>query len=109
MAVVSKQDDKLIGLAGLRFFEGDAELFYLLDEPYWGQGLATEIGRAVLEYGFETHNFPRIIAVSRPANEKTFRVLDKLGLKFEKSDVIVGVFAHIFQISKEDFEKAANR
>ena len=105
MAVVSKEDGKLIGIAGLRFFEGDAELFYMLDEPYWHKGLATEIGSAILSYGFETHNFPRIIAVTRPANEKTFKVLAKLGLKFEKTEIIVGVFTHIFQISKEEFEK----
>lgn len=104
MAVVSKADDKLIGVAGLRFFEGDAELFYLLDEPYWRKGLATEIGREILRYGFETHNFPHIIAVTRPENKATLRVLEKLGLKFEKSDTIVGVFASIYQISKEDFE-----
>jgi [ribosomal protein S5]-alanine N-acetyltransferase len=105
MAVVYRQEDRLIGVAGLRFFESDAELFYLLDEPYWGRGLATEIGGAVLRYGFATHGFPRIIAVTRPANEKTLRVLDKIGLKFEKSAVIADVFAHIYQISKEEFEK----
>ena len=36
-AVVSKEDNKLIGCAGLRSYEGAAELVYLLDEPYWGK------------------------------------------------------------------------
>lgn len=103
MAVVSKDDNKLIGMAGLRHFEGDAELFYLLDEPYWGQGLATEIGKAILEYGFETFDFPRIIAVTRPSNAATLRVLDKLGLKYEKEDLIAGVRAHIFTLKQGDF------
>ncbi len=104
MAVISKENNKLIGIAGLRYFEGDAELFYLLDEPYWGKGLATEIAKAVLQYGFEVHNFPRIIAATRPANAATLRVLDKLGMNFEKVDVIVGVRAFRYVISQKDFQ-----
>lgn len=105
MAVISKENNKLIGIAGLRYFEGDAEVFYLVDEPYWGKGLATEIAAGILKWGFEKFDFPRIIAVSRPANKATFRVLDKLGMSYEKEDVIVGVRAYIYQISRETFEK----
>ena len=104
MAVISKDNNKLIGVAGLRYYEGDAELFYLLDEPYWGKGLATEIGEAILEYGFETHGFPRIIAVTRPANAATLRVLDKLGLKFEKEDLIQGVRAYKYAVTQKEFQ-----
>jgi RimJ/RimL family protein N-acetyltransferase len=106
MAVVLKEENKLIGVAGLRYFEGDAELFYLLDEPYWNRGLATEIGREILRYGFEKHDFPRIVAVTRPANKATLRVLEKLGFRFEKSDTIIGILADIYQISKEEFEQS---
>lgn len=104
MAVVSKKNNKLIGIAGLRYYEGDAELFYLLDEPYWGKGLATEIGQAVLEYGFETFDFSRIIAVTRPANAASSRVLEKLGLRFEKTDVIEGIRAHRYSVTQKDFQ-----
>lgn len=104
MAVISKENNKLIGVAGLRHFEGDAELFYLLDEPYWGKGLATEIAKAVLNYGFKTHNFPRIIAVTRPANAATLRVLDKLEMSFEKVDLIAGIHALKYTISQKDFQ-----
>ena len=104
MAVISKKNNKLIGVAGLRYYEGDAELFYLLDEPYWGKGLATEIGKAILEYGFEKFDFPRIIAVTRPANAATLRVLDKLGLSFEKEDTVQGVRAFRYAVKQEDFQ-----
>ncbi len=104
MAVISRENNKLIGVAGLRYFEGEAELFYLLDEPYWGQGLATEIARAVLKYGFKMHNFRQIIAVTRPANAATLRVLDKLGMSFEKADVIMDIHALKYTISQKDFQ-----
>lgn len=109
MAVVSRENNKLIGIAGLRYFEGDAEVFYMLDEPYWGKGLATEIASHILAWGFEKFDFPRIIAVTRPANKATLRVLDKLGMKLEKEATIVGVQAHVFQISREDFRSMTNR
>lgn len=105
LAVVLRENGRLIGLAGFRFFEGDAELFYLLDEPHWNQGLATEVGRAVLRYGFETHGFRRVVAFTRPANTTSLRVLEKLGLKFEKTDVVAGVRACVYQITKKDFER----
>ena len=104
MAVISKENNKLIGVAGLRYFEGDAELFYLLDEPYWGKGLATEVAKGILEYGFETFDFPRIIAIARPANAATLRVLKKLGLKFQKEDVIVGIRAFRYAVSQREFQ-----
>lgn len=104
MAVISKENNKLIGVAGLRYFEGDAELFYLLDEPFWGKGLATEVAKAILEYGFETHDFPQIIAVTRPANAATQRVLDKLGMSFEKKDVIAGVPVYRYALTQENFQ-----
>jgi len=50
-AVVGKEDGRLIGCAGLRSYQETAELVYLLDEPYWGRGLATEIARACLRSG----------------------------------------------------------
>lgn len=109
MAVISRQTDKLIGIAGLRCYEGDAEIFYLLDEPYWGKGLATEIGNAILEYGFRKFDFPRIIAVTRPANAATLKVLDKIGLKFIKKDVVQGVRAFKFAVTREDFQSNNTR
>lgn len=102
LAVVDKESNKLIGYAGLRSHEGTAELVYLLDEPYWNKGVATEISRAIIKFGFEVNNFPRIIAMTRPENLASIRVMEKVGMKLEKGDVIYGISAVIYTISKED-------
>lgn len=102
-AVVSKADGEFIGCAGLRSFEGTAELVYLLDEPYWGKGLATEIARACLRYGFEQHNFPCIIAMTRHGNVRSQNVLQKIGMRFEKEDTAFGIFVLLYSISREDY------
>ena len=105
-SVISKEDNKLIGLAGLRKHDDIAELFYVLDESYWGKGLATEIARAVLQAGFHRHNFPRIVAMTRPGNVASRRVLSKLGMHFMGELEIYGIWAVQYEIPKEDFKSS---
>ena len=102
-AVISKVNNKLIGCAGLRSYEGTAELVYLLDDSYWGKGLATEIAGKIIKYGFETREFPQIIAMTRPGNAASRRVMDKLGMRFYKEDTIFDAFVVFYIISKEDY------
>jgi RimJ/RimL family protein N-acetyltransferase len=83
LAAVEKSTGNLIGYGGLRSLEGVPELVYLLDEPYWNQGLATEIGRECLRHGFEDHGFERIVAMTKPDNIASRRVLQKLNMRFE--------------------------
>jgi ribosomal-protein-alanine N-acetyltransferase len=56
-------------------------LVYLLDEPYWNQGIATEIGHECLKYGFEEHGFELIVAMTKPENLASQKVLSKLGMQ----------------------------
>jgi len=53
--------------------------FWLLPVS-WGRGLATEAGRAVLDYGVERLALGRIIGLVDPANAGSIRVLEKLGM-----------------------------
>lgn len=104
--VVDKQTGALIGCAGLRSFENTGEVVYLLDEQYWGKGLATEIAIAAMRYGFETHNFPYIVAFTRPDNIASRRVMEKIGMTFEGEETVFNIFAVRYSITKEDFYKA---
>jgi len=57
--------------------------FWLLP-AYWGTGLATEAGRAVLQYGLEHLHLGRIIGLVEPRNAASIRVLEKLGMSRDK-------------------------
>jgi ribosomal-protein-alanine N-acetyltransferase len=102
-AVVSKDGGRLIGCAGLRSYQAVAELVYLLDEPYWGKGLATEIARACLRFGFETQGFDRIVAFARPRNAASRRVLAKLGMSFDGETNVFGVHVAQYSLRREEF------
>ncbi len=102
--VISKESDKLIGLAGLRKHEEIAELFYVLDEHCWGKGFATEIARQILKVGFEIYNFSQIVAMTRPANFASRRVLSKLRMNFIGELDIYGISAVQYTISKQEYQ-----
>lgn len=104
-AVIGKENKKLIGCAGFRSFEDVGELFYLLDEPYWGKGLATEIAEECLRFGFEERGFERIIAIVRPENAVSRKVLDKINMRFDKEITVFGIEALQYIYNLEDYKR----
>lgn len=70
---------------------GEVELGYTIGRPFWGQGVATETGRAVVRFGFEHANLQRILGVAMPENIGSWRVLGKIGFVFEKK-------AHLYDL-----------
>ena len=58
----------------------DVEIGYRFKRTAWGKGYATEAATAVLNYGFDTVNLDEIVAVIHAENERSQRVIKKLGL-----------------------------
>lgn len=76
----------LIGSAGLHGWNRNAryaELGFDLSEPHWGQGYATEIGHALIVFGWHQMNLNRIEADVVDGNIGSMRVLEKLGFRRE--------------------------
>ena len=105
-AVIDKRDGAFIGFCGLVRSEqaeppDDAELIYALRKPYWGQGLATEVARAMLAYGKQFCGLKRMIATIDPANVVSIQVANKIGFRFTEtvadSD---GLPTHIYELSE---------
>ncbi|MEK3990379.1 MULTISPECIES: GNAT family N-acetyltransferase [Robertmurraya] len=59
------------------------ELAYWVGKPYWGQGYGTEAAKALLRYGFEVLQLNRIYAQSFTTNPGSWRIMEKIGLKYE--------------------------
>jgi len=87
VAIVWKKTGEVIGWVGLGpldFNPSEVEIYYGLTTAYWGRGIATEAARAMLKYGFETIGIKRIVAVTRPENVGSVKVLEKLKMRFEE-------------------------
>lgn len=56
----------------------EIEVGWHLRQDVWGKGYATEMGRALLDFGFGTLKLPEIIAVVNPANAGSIAVAERL-------------------------------
>jgi ribosomal-protein-alanine N-acetyltransferase len=87
-ATIHKGTGKFIGRCGLLPWtidgQPEVEVAYTLARGYWGQGLATEAARAILQYGFEKLNLARLICLIDPQNTASQRVAEKIGMTLEK-------------------------
>jgi len=102
-AVLNKSNDRMIGLCGLRLMEDTPELFYAFARDVWGLGLATESAKACLRYGLEELGFDRIIAACRHANAASIRVMEKIGMRYEKDIKYQGVDAVCYAMTPDTF------
>ena len=60
-----------------------AEISYWLGQPFWGQGIATEAIRQMVEYAFYYFDIVRIYAEVFENNKSSMRVLEKNGFYLE--------------------------
>lgn len=58
----------------------EGELAWMFAEPWWGRGLATEAGAALISFGLIDLALPRVFAKAYSANEASIRVMQKLGM-----------------------------
>jgi RimJ/RimL family protein N-acetyltransferase len=65
--------------------QGEAELGYRLRRAAWGKGYATEGSDALLRHGFEVVGLRRVVADTMTVNNRSRRVMEKLGLRHEST------------------------
>jgi RimJ/RimL family protein N-acetyltransferase len=78
-----------IGLSQVPFeapFTPAVEIGWRLARPYWHKGLATEGAQAVLSYAFRKLNLDEVVSFTTPANIRSRRVMEKIGLKHDPED-----------------------
>lgn len=75
-----------IGMCGLlkRDSLPDPDLGYAFFPRHWSRGYAIESGTAVLRHARETLALPRVLGLVDPANQASIKVLERLGLRFER-------------------------
>ena len=77
----SKQDSVLIGFFGFGDeIPPEVQMGWRFIPEYWGRGLATEAATAMMQYGFDRFHFTRLVAVAQPANLRSIRLMEKLGM-----------------------------
>jgi [ribosomal protein S5]-alanine N-acetyltransferase len=85
-AVVDRESGALVGYGGFAVLpERDCvEIDYIFFPEHWGQGLATELAGALVEYAFDTLDLDVVGASFDPGNHASMRVAAKVGLRYER-------------------------
>ncbi len=79
----------IVGLAWVPYeahFTPAVEIAWRLARPYWGCGYASEAARAALDYGFLGLGLAEIVAVTVPANSRSRRIMQRLGMTHDPAD-----------------------
>lgn len=105
-AVNPKTGRELIGWCGLKLLDstGEVEVLYLFARRHWGLGYATEAGAASLRYGFEALKLDRIIALAVPENAASRRVMEKMGMQYEKTAEYYNLELACYSITRAAFQ-----
>ena len=106
--MLQREHEKPIGFCGFRPAEWTPhpELLYGLAPSYWKQGLATEAVTAILQFGFETLGFDRVVAATDVPNTASVRVMEKAEMAFERRGMLNGLHTLFYSISSADFQRA---
>ncbi|HEX2993999.1 MAG TPA: GNAT family N-acetyltransferase, partial [Anaerolineales bacterium] len=85
-AVLLKETNEIIGMCGLIKRDGldNVDIGYAFLPTFWSKGYAVESAAAIKAYARDVIGLKRLVAITDPANEGSIRVLEKIGLRFEK-------------------------
>jgi RimJ/RimL family protein N-acetyltransferase len=93
-----KDGGEFVGYAGLRNLNvagnDEVELLYALRAEFWNQGLASEAAHAVTDIAFNKLGLASIVAFTVPNNLASRRVMEKVGMRYER-DIIHAGLPHV--------------
>jgi len=86
LLVTRKEDETPVGICGLlkRDTLADADIGFAFLPAYWRMGYAVEAAAAVIGHGKAAFGLTRVAAITQPDNLGSIRVLERLGLTFER-------------------------
>ncbi len=103
--MIWKGTGEVIGTAGLQPLVGtkDIEVGYSLIPEFWRRGIGFEAAHGWLDLGFGVHGLERIVAVALPENIGSRRIMEKLGMIYEKTEEHYGEDCVFYGVSREAY------
>jgi RimJ/RimL family protein N-acetyltransferase len=87
-----RADNSFIGYIGLSVpsfeahFTQCVEIGWRIAATHWGHGLATEGAREIVRYAFDVLGLPSLVSFTVPANLRSRRVMEKIGMIHNPAD-----------------------
>jgi RimJ/RimL family protein N-acetyltransferase len=102
--VVLKSTNTSIGMCGLikRETLTDVDIGFAFLPEFWNKGYALESATAVFSYGKDVLKLPRIVAITNKDNDASGKLLEKLGLYFDRLVTLSGDKAELKLFISDD-------
>jgi RimJ/RimL family protein N-acetyltransferase len=102
-SVFLNDSSEYIGFCGLNYSQKkmEVDVGFRFIRAHWGKGYATEAARASLQHGFNEYGLDRIVGRAMKENAASLRVLEKLGMRFQKEFDEEGAVWVQYQIARQ--------
>jgi RimJ/RimL family protein N-acetyltransferase len=106
-ALQHRATHRLAGFGGYWFFHDPpvCELVLGLDPACWGRGYATEAGRILIDYAFTRLGFDVVHASTDAGNVVSQRLLERLGLQFDRRAMADGLDTMFYRLPRPSSEE----
>lgn len=96
--VIRVKNNSSIGIVSLgKYYNNiDTEISYQLMSEWWQKGYGTEATKAIVTYGLKVLNLPRVIAETQIDNIASCRLLERIGMRLERTVERFGAKQGIF-------------
>jgi len=86
LGIELKENGKMIGCVGCFWVSKKnkmMELAYVISDSHWGKGIMAEASNALIDYCFKLYGIERMQCRCKEENLASFRVMEKLGMRYE--------------------------
>jgi ribosomal-protein-alanine N-acetyltransferase len=95
---------ELVGYTGLNRDEVEdepiVEVGWSITPSRWGEGFAPEAARAAIAWGFERAGLERIVAFTLPENQRSQRVMERLGMTYVREFARAGLPHLLYELGR---------
>jgi RimJ/RimL family protein N-acetyltransferase len=106
-AITTKEKLFLIGRCGLNHIPetSEVEIDFVLARRCWKKGYATEAAKASLYYGVNILSLDRIIALAKPENTASLRVIRKIGMHYIRNTEYWNIICSKYELFRTEYMK----
>ena len=102
-AVINKENEEFLGWCGLKFTEklDEYDIGFRFFRKHWNKGYATESAKACIDFGLNKFKMPEIIGRAMKDNKASIKVLEKIGLIYNRDFNFEGAEGVIYKIKAQ--------
>lgn len=102
MSIVERDTGRFVGRSGLKYWPqfDETEVGWVLRPDAWGQGFATEAGKACVGWGLGALGLPYLTSLIVPDNVRSINVATRLGMRPLRRDSLMELPVIVYSIDR---------